>query len=95
MESPAPNPKSPQSNLVAETLFNTYSPDEMDFCVYLLTVVYGWKYDKIKKFKLATLAMWVLRAKKRMTAQNLMSLHLYLASKARKRSFWDKFIVRK
>jgi len=82
--------QTPPRNLVTFTLENSLSPDEMDFCFYLLNVVYGWKFEKVKRFKINTIGFWVKRARKRMTADNLMALHMYLASKAKKRTLWQR-----
>jgi len=84
--------QTPPKNLVNFLLENTLSPDEMDFCTYALNVIYGWKFDKVKKFKVNTVGFWIKRAKKRMTAENLMALHMYIASKAksREKTIWQK-----
>ena len=86
--------QTPPKNLVNFLLENTLSPDEMDFCIYALNVVYGWKFDKVKKFKINTVGLWIKRAKKRMTAENLMSLHMYIASKGKveKKTLWKRLL---
>ena len=83
-----------EQNNAFTILSGTPTPQEMDFIVYVLTTVYGWKFDKIKRFKLGTLNYWLQKAKKRMTADNLMSIHMYMASRAGKsiqrKTLWER-----
>lgn len=79
-------------NLIQNLLFNSLSPEELDFCMWALGVVYGWKPEKIKRFKLGTLAYWMSKARKRLTVENLMGIHYYLSqrSQVKEKTLWQK-----
>ena len=82
----SPEPKT--NDLIENLLYNSVSPEELDFCMWALGVIYGWKPEKIKRFKLKTLGYWVSKAKKRMTVENLMGIHYFLKERQKKKPWW-------
>ena len=87
------NKQTPQvvtNNLIENLLFNSVSPEELDFCMWALGVIYGWKPEKIKRFKISTLGYWISKAKKRMTVGNLIGIHYFLNERQKKQTLWQR-----
>jgi hypothetical protein len=83
-------PQPQTKNLIESLLFNTLSPEELDFCIWALGIVYGWKPEKIRHFKVATLGYWIVKAKKRMTVGNLIGIHYFLKERQKSKTLWEK-----
>jgi hypothetical protein len=83
-----PQPKT--NSLIESLLFNSVSPEELDFCMWALGVIYGWKPEKIRRFRIATLGYWISKAKKRMRVKDLQGIHYFLKEKAKKKTLWQK-----
>jgi hypothetical protein len=90
----APESNAPADNLITSLLYNSVSEDELEFCMWALGIIYGWKVEKIKKFKVSTLAYWISKARKRITVGDLMGIHFFIRSKQRKQNIWQRVLTK-
>jgi len=79
-----------QDNVISRFMSNTISTQEIIFAMWVLYCVYGWKPDKVKRFKVNTLLYWLKKAKKRLTVSNALMIEAYFKPKEEKKSIWGK-----
>lgn len=84
-----------QDNVINRFMVDTVSKPEIDFAMWVLHCVYGWKPEKVKNFKINTLLMWLKRAKKRLTVEDTILIDAYFKPKEENKSIWKKLKTKK
>jgi surfactin synthase thioesterase subunit len=62
--------------------------------MWVLGIVYGWKPEKIKRFKVSSLAYWLSKARKRMTVEDLIGVHFFLEKRNKRQNIWQRLLTK-
>ena len=79
-----------QDNIINRFMNNKITSEEINFAGWVLNSVYGWKIEKIRKFKISTLTMWLKRAEKRLTVKDMIYINTYFNKPKERKTLWEK-----
>lgn len=73
-------------NIISNYMNNSISPTELNFCLWVLTCVYGWELQKMRKMKLTTILRFMKYSKKKLTVENIQAIESFFTEP--KESLW-------